>query len=406
MRRAWWLAPVLVAACAHPSPGPGSPAAASPPERCAPTTTPGAELLQAFRNELWRQAGQDPTGFLFAFPETVAAFARDHRAVLAGEARVRFLAIPRLDVPDLDAWPEDPRATGDVAERMREVVAGGPADGGAAASQAQLVGLPTNLLDRFAWARGFALGWGTPGSGRFHDRLVEVFVAPRVVRLNDDPAHPILAMPRRDDLFVVWFDQQDDGAVVRRMRWARRPTPAEPDPDPRTTEQVQRAFSLAMEGVAVPKNLRPQELNAYLTERSEAMRARWLQPHRDLLRRSGACAFQRLPLQPPPDLTTWQDQSHLWTPADFTLPSQTWDPTTVFAAVRTFMAVRSQPVSAFTLNAIFDQVAPPLITRANDDPDHPVLSQVDRGTALLVTLRISEVRGYAVESVKYARQPR
>jgi hypothetical protein len=196
-----------------------------------------------------------------------AAFARDHRSVLADEARVRFLAIPRLDVPDLDELPDDPRANREVAER-------------------------------FARAREFVMGWGkTPADGeRLRERLIDSLAAPRPVRLNDDPAHPVLALPRPADLFVIWFDR---------------------------------------------------------------------------------------------------------TPSDFVLPGQLWDVRPIFLLVRAVIEARSHP-AALALIAIFDQVAPPTITRANGDPDHPVLALVESGKALVVSLRLSEESGYAIASVRYA----
>ncbi len=395
------MVPVLVAGCLHAGRGPKPPLVAPAEPRCAPEVTPATALLQSFRSELCAQARKDPTGFLFSFPDTVAAFVRANRPVLAEEARLRFLALPKLDVPDLDALPDDPRADAEVAERIQQLIA----NGNVPEPAATLVRLPTNLLDRFAAARAFALGWDTqPGSDRFRDRLVEMFAAPRVVRLNDDPTHPILALPRRDDLFVIWFAEAADGAVPGRIRWVRRKRPAEPDPAAATADQAYLSFSLAMGSVAVPKDLRPVDLNRYLTQQSEAMRRQWLQPHRNLLRQDGACAFQRLPLQPLPDLSTWHDESALWAPADLNLPSQAWNAEAVFSSVRTFLAVRSRGARAFALSKIFDQVEPPAVTRANSDPDHPVLALVDQGTALVVTLRVSEATGYQVESVKYARQ--
>ena len=186
----------------------------------------------------------------------------------------------------------------------------------------------------------------------------------------------------------------------------RRNVPEDPQPAARTADDVYRAYSLAMESVVIPKELPDHQLHKYLSEQSEAMSARWLQPHQDLLRRSGACAFERLPLRPLPDLSAWNDRSDLWRSEDVHLPSQLWTPESVFAVVRTVMAVRAHPIGPFTASKIFDQIAPPLLTRANADPDRPVLAEVELGAALIVALRVSAGRGYEIASVRYAEENR
>lgn len=386
--------------------GSKAPSAAPGTGVCPPVPAPAAAVLHDFRDRLWAQAAQDPTAFVFSFPDTVAAFARENRAILAEEARVRFLGLPKLEVPALDTLADDPRANGEVADRIRQLIADRAPDRDSP-PPTQLIRLATDLTDRFQLARAFALGWNAVPSGGalVREQLIDLYAPAQVVRLNDDPLHPVLALPKRDDLFVIWFVRKDEGGdLPGRIRWVRRKTPEEPPRVPRDADDVARAISLDMQSVAVPDTVRDQDLGRYLEAQNQAIRERWIPPHRDLLRQQGACAFRRLPLQPLPDLAAWQDASDQWTPAP-TLPRQVWNAETVFEIVRTLVAIRERSATeALTMKQLFDGVAPPMITRANSDPDHPVLALVENGTALIVTLRISDENGYRLESVRYARR--
>ncbi len=404
VRRTWWLAPVLIAGCGHAGQGSKPPSPA--PGACPPVPAPAAAVLHAFRDRLWAQAAQDPTAFVFSFPDTVEAFARENRAILAEQAQVRFLGLPKLEVPDLDALPDDRRASGEVAERIRQLIADRAPDRDSP-RPTQLIRLATNLTDRFQLARAFALGWNAVPSGGAHvrEQMIDLYAPAQIVRLNDDPGHPVLALPKRNDLFVIWFVHQDAGGdLPGRIRWVRRKTPEEPPRVPRDADEVARAISLDMQSVAIPDTVRDQDLGRYLDAQNQAIRERWIPPHKDLLRQQGACAFLRLPLQPLPDLAAWQDASDQWTPAAI-LPRQVWNAETMFEIVRTLVTIREHSATeALTMKQLFDGVAPPLLTRANSDPDHPVLALVENGTALIVTLRISDQTGYSLESVKYARR--
>ena len=161
-----------------------------------------------------------------------------------------------------------------------------------------------------------------------------------------------------------------------------------------------------MESVSVPRDASVGDISKQLSAAAEAMRKQWLKPHSALLRRSGACAFKRLPLQPLPDLSSWHDEGTTL-PADaFPLQSQVWDAEAAFSFVRKILVVRSHRWTALALNGFLDKMAPPTITRTNADPDHPVLALIEGDTALIVSLRLVKDAGYVVESVRQARQER
>ena len=51
----------------------------------------------------------------------------------------------------------------------------------------------------------FAVAFGVLDRQRMRQPIVESFVPPRVVRLNDDRDNPVLAIPNRTDVFITRF---------------------------------------------------------------------------------------------------------------------------------------------------------------------------------------------------------
>lgn len=421
--RVFLLAVAFLLACAHPAvvvPPPPPATVAAPiqtpvvepraPDPCAPDAGPAAAVLQAFRAELLQAAAKDASAFQQSVQARVNAFREKNRALLMEQAIWSLKRMPRLAIPDLDALPDDARVTSDVAARIDGLLTN-DAD---ASSLLSFMGLwSTDLMRAFAGIRGVVLSAvGSAGDlERMRDSVVEGLAPPRIVRVNDDLAHPVLAMPKRADIFVVWFDLDDQQAVFvpKRVRWVRRVPPAEPSADVTSAEEAFLSFAAALEA-AKPENDTAGTTAANLAMRTlkqaDGLAKRWLDPHASLLREYGACVYRKLPRTPVPDLSGWKESDGFEKMAELTplFPRLRWDPLQAFLFLRTTIDARTMAVNDYSGIALIDGLVPPTVARGNDDPDHPQLFLVEGDTALLVDFSSSPARGYFPTDVHCLRR--
>jgi hypothetical protein len=383
-----------------PAPAPSAPAA------CAPTVGPAAEALRTFRAELLAAAALDPAAFSSSLPERVAAFRARNRALLHAQAAWACQQLPKLALPDLDAMPDDPRVTDAVAARMRAVVA--PDEGGFLPS---LMGVfAADPIRLFAAIRGTVLAAaGNPGDpARMRENLLEGLAPAPLARLNDDPDHPVLALPRRADIFVVWFDH--DGAagqfVPRRIRWVRRDPPAEPQRAVATVTEAYQAFALALEGRPGQPDDTVANLSARLLTQAGEVAKEWLNPHAERLRAAATCACQDLPVAALPDLAGWKEQEGIWNLVlmTSTFPRLRWDLRQAFLFLRTSVDARTMKVGDYSGLALVDSLVPPTLHRVTGDCAEPTLFLVEGDRALVVPFASSPERGYYPIQVRVFRR--
>jgi hypothetical protein len=425
MRRVF-LAVSFLLACGHPAavkpvvPGPlAAPLPEPPPipeaapvpapESCVAEAGPAAKALREFRAELLAAAAKDSRAFQASVQTRVTAFREKNRTVLAEQATWALRRLPHLALPELEIMPDDRRLTTEVAERIRGVLAG-ESDQDGLSFQSFMGLLSADPIRAFAGIRGFVLGpLGSPGNLVWmRENMLEGLAPPRIVRVNDDLERPVLAMPKRADLFVVWFakDDQQGAFVPKRIRWVGRNPPAEPSQVIKTADDAFLSFATAVE--ASP----PQEGDtlANLSMRALALVGelgkQWLDPYAPLLRDHGLCACRKLPQAPLPDLTSWKEEQPTRNLVGLTalFPRLRWDPLQAFLFLRTTLDARTMAVGDYSGLAVVDGLVPPTIARANDDPAAPVLFLVEGDTALVVAFSSTPERGYFPTEVRYLRR--
>jgi hypothetical protein len=393
-----------------PTPAPTS-AATRVPDACLPVRGPASEILRGLREELLAAVAKDAQEFQQSVQSRVSAFQDKHGTVLAEHATWSLRQMPKVTLPGLEAMPDDPRVAGEVAAQIRRILAD-EKDQDGLSFQSFMGLLSADPIRAFAGIRGFVMGaWGAPGDlKRMREDILEGFAPPRIVRVNDDVDHPVLAMPKRADIFVVWFDRDDrKGAFVpKRIRWVRRDPPAEPSLNIQTAEDALLAFAHAVESSQPEAEAgdTAANLSMRLLTQVNGLAETWLVPYAALLRRHGACVCNKLPQGPVPDLAGWKETEGMEKMSGLTplFPRLRWDPVQSFLFLRTAILSRTLSVGDYAGVSLVDGLVPPDIARMGDDPDHPALFLVEGETALVVEFSSTPDRGYFPTSVRYLRR--
>jgi len=404
--------PVAVGPTKTPSPGatpPAAPAPAPSPDPCAPVEGPATPALRAFRAELLASAAADPKAFQASLPDRVKGFRARHGTLLSAHAAWAFHRLPELALPDLESMADDPRVTPEVVAGMKQVL-GEDSDGGNA-FRSILGLLSADPAHAFAGIRGIVLSAvGAPGDPRrLRENILEGLAPAPLVRLNEDPEHPVLAMPKRADIFVVWFDHDlANGLFVpKRIRWVRRDPPLEPSNAIQTAGQAFQSFSAALEmKPGQPDDSAANLSTRLLTQAGEEAKA-WLDPHASLLRAHAICLCKQLPLAVMPDLASWREEEGVWNLGlmTSTFPRLRWDARQAFLFLRTSVDSRTMKVGDYSGLALVDSLVPPTIYRASGDCKEPTLFLLEGDRALLVPFSSSPERGYFPTQVRSLRRP-
>ena len=215
-------------------------------------------------------------------------------------------------------------------------------------------------------------------------------------------------MPKRADIFVVWFDHDDSKCIFvpKRIRWVRRDPPAEPNHDVKTAEEVFRSFATAVEASQPEEGDTTANLSMRLLAKVGEVAKHWLDPHAPLLRDHGTCSCKKLPKASMPDLTDWKEEEGKWNLVLMTsmFPRLRWDPKQAFLFVRTSIDSRTMKVGDYSGLALVDSLAPPRVCRATDDLNDPVLFLAEGDTYLVVSFSFSPERGYFPKKARYYRR--
>jgi hypothetical protein len=413
---------VFLVACGHPGAVPptvpsrhAQPIPAPEPNRiaqaCVPEAGPAAAVLQALRTQLLDLVEKDSPMLQESIQAHVSAFRMQNKAVLAKHAAWSFLRLPKARLPDLDTLPDDSRVTPAVASRIQEIVdiekeSDGPL------FQVVLGLLSDDPIRAFAGIRGLVLfAAGGPGDlDRVREDILEGLAPPLLTRVNDDADHPILAMQKRADIFVVWLHRDDLRGVFlpRRIRWVRRIPPAAPIPIVKTAEDALQSFAVAVEEtlVAPGEGDTVANLSMRLLAKVQGVGEKWLAPHASLLLENAACEGAKVLRRPLPDLSGWKEDLGVWKAAGMTalFPRLRWNPLQAFLFLRTTVASRSMAVDEYAALSMVDSLAPPTIARANDGGENPVLFLVEGDTALVVAFSSSTDRGFFPTDVRFLRR--
>jgi hypothetical protein len=384
-----------------------------PRDPCAPESGPATEILRAFRADLLSAAGKDSPAFQQTAQDKIAALTAAFRGkngkVLAEHAAWSFKRLPKLTLPDLDTMPDAPRVTVEVAARMRTMVSTDQEkDGFSLRSFLEL--FSSDPILAFAGIRGAVLSAvGGPGDlDRVRENILEGLAPPRMVRLNDDVDHPVLAMPKRADIFVVCFDHDvaQGTFMPKRIRWVRRDPPLEPRMDIKTAEEAFLSFATAVEASPPEEGVTTANLSMRLLAQVGELGKQWLDPYALLLREHGACLCKRVAPSPIPDLSDWKEEEGRWNvvPQTSMFPRLRWDPLQAFLFLRATVDSRTLLVGDYSGLALVDSLVPPTVFRASDDLANPVLFLVERDTALVVLYSSSRDRGYFPTQVRYFRR--
>ncbi len=412
------LAVLLILACGHPAavtgPSTSTPAAKTAlpaetppaPDPCAPEIGPATQALQTFRAELLTAAAADPQSFQQSVQDRVATFQQTNRTLLLAHAEWSLRRLPTLSVPDLDALPDDPRVSAEVLHRMQGIV-NGALDPTGNPLQAYLGLVAMDPLRAFAAIRGAVLSAasGLTSLERIYENVLEGLAPPRVVRVNDDLTHPILALPKRAGIFAVWFDRDEARGLftAQRIRWVSRQLSAQPVPAIVTAEDALAAFANAVDALEPEEDDTTANISARALERVSTLAKQWLDPHTDLLRKRGACECKKLPRATLPDLSDWKEEeglsSLLGLPGRF--PRLRWDVLQAFLFLRTTIDARTMAVGDYSGLALIDGLVPPPVARANDDVNEPTLFLVEGGTAVVVDFSSTPTRGFFPANVRH-----
>jgi hypothetical protein len=413
---------VFLVACGHPGAvhptvpsRPAQPIPAPEPKRvaqaCVPETDPAAEVLQALRTQLLTLVEKDSPTLQESIPAHVSAFRIRNKAVLTKHAAWSFLRLPKATVPDLDTLPDDSRVTPAVASRIQEIV-GMEKESGGPLFQVVLGLLSDDPIRTFAGIRGLVrFATGSPSDlDRVREDILEGLAPPLLTRVNDDTDHPILAMQKRADVFVVWLDRDDRlGAFLpRRIRWVRRIPPAAPVPIIKTADDALRSFAVAVEEtLGVPGDGDTvANLSMRLLAKVQSVGEKWLAPHASLLLENAACEGAKVPRKPLPDFAGWKEDEGVWRATGMTalFPRLRWSPLQAFLFLRTTVASPSMAAGDYAALSLVDSLAPPTIARANDERENPVLFLVEGDTALVVAFSSVTDRGFFPTDVRILRR--
>jgi hypothetical protein len=407
-------------ACSHPAavttpsaltPAPkAEPASKSAPalDPCAPEIGPATHALQTFRAELLAAAVADPRVFQRSAQERVAAFQREHRTMLLAHADWSLRRMPLWTFPDLENMADDARASADVAERMRSIVKT-QAEPEASPLQMYLDSVAVDPVRAFAAIRGVVLSavGGAGNLDRIYENVLESLAPPRILRINDDLAHPVLAMPKSADVFVVWFDRDEERGVFvpKQIRWLRRDPPATPAPAT-TAEDALEAFATAVDALKPEDGDTSANISTRALERVSALAKEWLDTNADSLRERGACECKKIPRATLPDLSAWKEEelppSLLRLPGRF--PRLRWDALQAFLFLRTTIDARTMAVGDYSGLALIDGLVAPPVVRANDDVKEPTLFLVEGGTAVVVDFSSTPTRGFFPTNIRHYRK--
>jgi hypothetical protein len=369
--------------------------------------------LQTLRTQLLDLVEKASPTLQEAIQARVSAFRIRNKAVLAKHAAWSFLRLPKATVPDLDTLPDDLRVTSAVASRIQEIVDTEKGSDGPL-FQVVLGLLSDDPIRAFAGIRGLVLfAAGSPGDlDRVREDILEGLAPPLLTRVNDDTDHPILAMQKRADVFVVWLDRDDGrGAFLpRRIRWVRRIPPAAPAPTIKTADDALQSFAIAVEeNLAAPgEGDTVANLSMRLLAKVQGLGEKWLAPHASLLLENAACEGAKVPRRPLPDFTGWKEAEGVWKTAGMTplFPRLRWSPLQAFLFLRTTVASRSMAAGDYAALSMVDSLAPPTIARANDERENPVLFLVEGDTALVVAFSSATDRGFFPTDVRFLRRGR
>ena len=376
---------------------------------CAPETGPAMNALRAFRVELRLAEAKDSRAFQSSFQDRVAAFHGKNRTVLAEQAVWALKRMPKLALPDLDTMPDDPRMTEEVTARMRTILAVDQEKDGVSL-QSFMGLLSVDPIRAFAGIRAIVLSAaGSPGDpDRMRENILEGLAPPRIVRLNDDVDHPVLAMPKRSDIFVVWFDRdaRQGNFMPKRIRWVRRDPPLTPSNAIKTAEEAFLSFATAVEASQPEKGGTGADLSTRILAQVGELGKQWLDPHAPLLREHGICQCKKLPPSALPDFSDWKEEEGRWNLVFQTsmFPRLRWDPLQAFMFLRATVDSRTMSVGDYGGLAMVDSLVPPTVFRATDDLTDPVLFLVEGDTALVVVFSSSPDRGYFPTQVRYFRR--
>jgi hypothetical protein len=408
-------------ACSHapavttpnaPAPAPKAepaPKLAPAPDPCAPEAGPATQALQAFRVELLTAAAADPQAFQRSAQDRVTAFQRQNRTLLLAHADWSLRRMPGLTIPDLETLPDDLRVSTEVTDRMRSIVRA-PTDPEAGPLQMYLDSVAVDPVRAFAAIRGAVLSaaGGPSNLERIYENVLESLAPPRIVRLNDDLAHPVLGMPKGNSVFAVWLDRDEARGVFtpKRIRWVSRKPSTEPSIEAHTADDALAAFANAVDALKPEEGDTIANISTRALDRVTGLAKQWLEPHAELLRERGACECKKLPRATLPELSDWKEEelppSLLRLPARF--PRLRWDALQAFLFLRTTIDARTMAVGDYSGQALIDGMVPPPVARANDDLKEPTLFLIESGTAVVVDFSSTPTRGFFPTNIRHYRK--
>ena len=350
------------------------------------------------RSELLAALASHPETFAESLPARWAAFRREHRALLKAHDFCLLQRLPKEAIPGLEAMADDGRVTAPIAAQIAAILRG-------AESSVDSVKRSDPTRTFISMREAIEAALVSPGDrSRNRDDILEMLAPPRIVRLNDDLNHPILAMPKPADIFVVWFDRdaKTDSFLPRRIRWARRESPALPNADAKTADEALATFAAALETSEPAEPATPDNFPPPSFDQVTALRKQWLDPHSARLSDRGAYQYQRLPQAPLPDFRDWKEQEGQW---DLLLdtskfPQTRWDPLSAFLFQRDRIIGQTRSTANASCLALIDRLVPPTVYRASSDANEPVLFTEEGGSCVVVAFS-SSVEGYTPTRVGY-----
>jgi hypothetical protein len=380
---------------------------------CTPDPDPSADLERTFRESVRAYSPPDG-GSGGAFPKDEMRFAAreaervllPHGDLLKQHVRRALGGLPREALPDMTSWVHLPvQLVGekDLAEAGADVPLRG--------LKAAMFRDPTRVMDV---VRSMSVHDPAAWKRLIRVRELEGLAPPRLVWANEDVEHPALAWVKRREIFEIdfAFDGASSSYFPRRIVWAKRPAPAPPaKPASDPGEAVMQAFTDAVESYDVDgaedgPNQFIVKANAFAIERGRQLFA----GKAEALHARARCELLKRARRAMPDTTSWRLVSHGDPPN--TMPAASlavlsplkWEPARYFVAIRetTRRAVEGATVKS---SAVMEGIAPPAVSRTNDDADNPTLAVIDHDEVFAVTFHYDPAApGYLPTDIKWLRR--
>jgi hypothetical protein len=392
---------------------------------CAADPDPAADLLASFRQAAY--AYRSPPGAEVRFndpdqqrfvSEAATRLLVPQRELLRRHARWALARLPHEPPPEMSTWERIPLHSVVAAE----ILADRPKQQGV--FDGQILMAFADPVEAVSNVQALAAGDGVEARKiMLRASALRGLAPPRYVWANADPDKPVLAIVKQTDVFVVEFsyDAQTGAYLPRREEWRKRPKAARAAAAPADpAEAAVRAYHDAIEAFDDPgEDIGPTA--AYIRFKGNAtafatdVARQLLAPKAELMHRRARCNLLKLPYQAlPPSSLVWRSieiptggPSAAIDPAMILMmvPDAKWNPIRAFWMLRDWRINVSLP-GTVVFRVLSDGVAPPVVVRANDDPDNPVLATIDHDEIFTASFHYDAASaGYAFVSLRLLHPP-